>query len=114
MSRLTPFNIIIAITVFLMPWFAYAQFTMVELILARTALVLSAIMALLFLLATIVFIWGLIVYVIGSSGDKTKLEQGKRLMFWGVIGLFFMAAAWAIVKLLCNYFFFTIVAPCVF
>lgn len=51
-----------------------------------------------------VFLWGVVTYVIGSRGDEKKLDQGKRVMFWGIIGLFIMFAAWGIVKILCNFF----------
>lgn len=66
--------------------------------------VITPLISLLFVVAMLVFVWGLIMYVVGSSGDKTKLEQGKRLMLWGIIGLFIMSSAWAIVSILCNFF----------
>lgn len=47
-------------------------------------------------LATVVFLWGVIQYVIaGDSSDKT--EKAKRQIVWGLIGLTVMASAWAIV-----------------
>ncbi|MBI2122353.1 MAG: hypothetical protein HYT98_04495 [Candidatus Sungbacteria bacterium] len=54
--------------------------------------------------ASVVFLYGIIQYVIGSQGDQTKLNKGKQIMFWGIIGMFIMVSAWGIVKILCNFF----------
>lgn len=66
--------------------------------------VLNPIINLLFALATVVFLWGIIQYVIGSQGDTAKLEKGKQVMIWGIIGMAIMASAWGIVKILCQFF----------
>jgi hypothetical protein len=66
--------------------------------------VLNPLIKVLFVVVTIVFIWGIITYVAGSQGDEPKLKAGKRIMLWGIIGMFVMASAWGIVKLLCEFF----------
>lgn len=66
--------------------------------------ILNPLINLLFVLATLIFLWGIVQYVIGSQGDEKKLAQGKQLMIWGVIGMFIMASAWGIVNLLCGFF----------
>jgi len=66
--------------------------------------ILQPVISLLFILATIIFMWGVIQYVIGSQGNETTLEKGKKVMFWGIIGMTVMASAWGIVRVLCNYF----------
>lgn len=66
--------------------------------------ILNPLISLLFVLATVVFLWGVIQYVIGSQGQEKTLEQGKKVMVWGIIGMFIMASAWGIVRLLCNFF----------
>lgn len=50
-------------------------------------------------IATIVFFWGVIQYVI-SQGDETKLKAGRKYMVWGIIGLVVIAATWGIVNLI--------------
>lgn len=53
----------------------------------------------LLVLATLVFLWGVIQYVIaGDSSDKT--ERAKRQILWGLIGLTVMGSAWAIVNII--------------
>ena len=64
--------------------------------------VLVPIWQFLFVLATVIFLWGIIQYVIGSKGDEKKLEKGKQIMLWGIVGMVIMAAAWGIVSLICG------------
>jgi len=49
--------------------------------------------------ATLVFFWGVIQYVI-SQGDEKKLAEGRKYMLWGIIGLVVIASAWGIVNLI--------------
>ena len=66
--------------------------------------IIDPIIVLLFGIAGVVFLWGVILYVIGSQGDESKLAQGRKVMLWGIVGLFIMSSAWGIVKLLCDFF----------
>lgn len=53
----------------------------------------------LLVLATLVFLWGVIQYVIsGDSSDKTG--KAKQQIVWGLVGLTIMASAWTIVKII--------------
>lgn len=65
---------------------------------------LNPIIKLLFAIATVMFIWGVVNYVIGSQGDDTKLKKGKQTIIWGLVGMFVMASAFGIVNLLCDFF----------
>ena len=69
-----------------------------------TTQILNPVIVLLFTLATIFFIWGVIQYVIGSQGATGKLEKAKSAILYGIIGMFIMASAWAIVGVLQNFF----------
>ena len=69
-----------------------------------TQQVLQPIIYLLFALAFIIFIWGIIQYVIAQGGDKEKLTKAKQTIVWGIVGLFIMVSAWGIVQVLCNFF----------
>jgi uncharacterized membrane protein (GlpM family) len=64
---------------------------------------LNNIIALLFVLVTIYFIWGIVQYIT-SAGDQEKLKKGKQHMIWGIIGMAVMAAAWSIVRIIMDYF----------
>ena len=66
--------------------------------------ILNPLIGLLFVLATVVFMWGVIVYVIGGRGSDEDVSRGKKIMFYGIIGMAVMASAWGIVQLLCDFF----------
>jgi uncharacterized membrane protein YidH (DUF202 family) len=49
-------------------------------------------------LATLVFIWGLLTYLV--SGEEDKKKEAKSHMVWGIIGLFVMVSVWGLVGFL--------------
>lgn len=55
-------------------------------------------------LAFIMFIWGVFKFV-RDAGDDTARTKGKKLMFWGIFGLFVMLCVWAFVQILAGTFF---------
>lgn len=65
----------------------------------------------LFLVATVVFIWGLVKFVmsggselvsLGEGGEKRK--QNKSNIQWGIFGMFIMVVTGAIMVILDNFF----------
>lgn len=66
-----------------------------------TRVIINPIIALIFAVGLLLFAWGIIEFLWGSSsGDQEKMSNGKRHMLWGVIGMFIMATAFTIIKLL--------------
>ena len=55
----------------------------------------------LFAFALVMFLWGVFQYVWMDDSDKAK-EQGKKHMFWGLIGIFIMFSAFAILELIAG------------
>lgn len=53
----------------------------------------------LLVLATLVFLWGIIKYI-NAGGDAAKVKEARSYILWGIIGLAVMGGAWAIVKIL--------------
>ena len=47
-------------------------------------------------LALLVFIWGLIKFIFRIGGDEKAVEEGKKLMIWGLIALFLLVSFMAI------------------
>ncbi len=66
--------------------------------------IFNPLITLLFAVATLVFAWGVVLYIIGSYGSDSRIERAKSIMLWGIIGMFIMASAWGIVGLFCNFF----------
>ena len=52
---------------------------------------------LLILIATVVFMWGIIRYM-SSGGDEDKLIDARRLMIFGIVGLAVMVSVWGLVR----------------
>lgn len=59
---------------------------------------------LLFAVAFIVFLYGVAMKYILSNGDETKVEEGHKLILWGLIGFFVMVSVWGMVNILVDTF----------
>ena len=63
-----------------------------------TCVISEAIIPLVVSLATAMFVWGVVQYVINSD-EEAKKEKGKQFMIWGVIGLTVMFSVWGLVRI---------------
>ncbi len=70
---------------------------MLELIRATGGLVEITI-AVVAAIALLAFFWGLVKFVFRFKGDEKEVEEGKRIMKWGLIALFVMVSVWGIVR----------------
>ncbi len=75
-----------------------------------TCTIVRSIVPLLFSLATVGFIWGVIQMVINPE-DAEKRKQGKMYMIWGIVALFVMLSIWGLVSILSNTFGINTVIP---
>ena len=66
-----------------------------------TCTIQSSVIPLIFGLALVSFLWGVVQYVINSD-EEAKKEQGRQFMLWGIIGLAVMSAVWGLVAVLGN------------
>jgi hypothetical protein len=64
-----------------------------------TRAVINPLIALVFAVGLLVFVWGLIQFLWGQSQGDHSADEGKQHMLWGIIGMFVMAAAYAILRL---------------
>jgi len=85
----------------LSPAFAYAA--NVQSILGQVSQILNSIIPILMILATVVFLWGVITYIT-AGGDEEKAKAGRGYIIWGLIGLFAMVAVWGLVLALVSTF----------
>lgn len=70
----------------------------------------AAIIPLLFTIAFLLFLWGMIKYIRGSD-DVKKREESKKFIYWGIIGLTVMVSVWGIVKIVNSTFGFGNTVP---
>lgn len=54
-------------------------------------------------LAVLGFFWGLSQYIL-SARDSTKIEEGRKVMIYGILGLFIAVSIWGILKILVRTF----------
>ncbi|KKT29033.1 hypothetical protein A3I36_04720 [Candidatus Giovannonibacteria bacterium RIFCSPLOWO2_02_FULL_45_28] len=70
--------------------------TTVQGVLIQIRVILNQVVPIIMVLATIVFLWGVIRYVT-AGGDEEKIKEGKQFIIFGLIGLFIMVAVWGII-----------------
>ena len=90
----------------LLPFIAVAQTpapVQVNSILTNVLSTATTVIHILFVFATLVFLWGVITFI-AKAEDEGARKKAKGLMAWGIIGLAVMAAAWGVTRLLINYF----------
>ena len=63
--------------------------------------VIDPLIVLAFLVALVVFFWGIIKFINGtSSGDQTAMTTGKSNIIWGVVGMTIMIGAYGILAII--------------
>lgn len=72
----------------------------------RLSQVFNRIIPFLVLLATVVFIWGVVKYITAGADEK-KVEEAKNIILWGIIALAVMLMVWGFVNVLIDAIFGT-------
>lgn len=60
--------------------------------------VINPLLAILFALAFVLFLWGAANFI-WNAADKTAKDNGKNHMIWGVVGMIIMISAYGIMNL---------------
>jgi len=68
-----------------------------------TCVLIKSVVPLILALAVVMFVWGVVQYVINSD-EEAKKERGKQFMIWGIIGLTVMVGIWGLVSILGSTF----------
>lgn len=85
---------------FLIPTLAFAQGASVDTVLSRVGTWVQTGTYLLVAIAILVFIYGIVRYVIAP--DEKQKESAQKLILWGVVGLFAIVSVWGLVNFLAN------------
>jgi len=67
----------------------------------RLTEILNLVIPFLVLVATVVFIWGIVKYITAGS-DERQIGEARNLIIWGIIALASMIAVWGLVYVLLN------------
>lgn len=57
---------------------------------------------LLIALTVLTFLYGLMKYMYKGQSSDTARSEGRKLMLWGIIGLFVMTSVWGLVTILAS------------
>ncbi len=63
----------------------------------------AVIIPLIFTLAFLIFLWGMIKYINNADNEK-KREESKKFIYYGIIGLTVMVSVWGIVRIVTTTF----------
>ena len=83
----------------ILPISVFAQEGTIFAIFATIQNIFDWLITLLMIAATVVFLWGMVKYVMAGGDEKAK-EASKGYIKAGIIGLFLMVAIWGIVQVL--------------
>ena len=61
-------------------------------------------------LAVVLFFWGMVRYI-GAGDDSSKIEAGRKLILWGLLGIFIMISMWGIITVFVYAFGFDVGSP---
>ncbi len=81
---------------------AYAADSVDSLIANINTYIINPFIAFLFVLATVLFLIGMIRYYI--AGEEKDRETGKKHMAWGLVGMFIMISVFGIMRIIVNTF----------
>ncbi len=85
---------------FLAPMLAFAQ--TLDTVVTKVGSLINLVMPILISIAVVVFIWGIITYVIAK--DEEAKTQGRDKMIFGLIGLVAIVGMWGLVAIITNTF----------
>lgn len=61
------------------------------------------VLVLLFVLALLVFVWGMVKFIFAASNPE-EIKKARGILWWGIIGMFVLASVFGIVVALQVYF----------
>ena len=90
----------------LIPYIAWAQSSAESsqagiLLKKVVAVIVNPIIILFFIIALAVFVYGMFEFIRGADNEEAR-KKGQEHMKWGIIGLFIMTAAFALITILSN------------
>lgn len=95
MKKIFLFAVGMACTV---PTFTHAAFDGLKDLVTSLRGIVNIAIPLAFALALLFFFYGVAKFIFRLGGDTKAVEDGKKLMGWGLVALFVIASVWGIVE----------------
>ncbi|MBN2094020.1 MAG: hypothetical protein JW740_01465 [Candidatus Zambryskibacteria bacterium] len=83
--------------IFLIPNTIFAA-SAVDLLDSALNIVTKILIPIAFALCLLYFFWGVVKYINKGAINEEAAKEGKRVMIWGVVGIFIAFSIWGIVK----------------
>ncbi len=55
-----------------------------------------------FTLAFLVFIWGVVKYLFFHGNEETQRAEGREFILWGIIGMVILFSVWSLVNIILS------------
>jgi len=91
---------IFPIIFFLFPFIVSAQSNGIRGLIQATGFLITLLIPVVVGFALLSFFWGLVKFIFRVGGDEKAVEEGKRIMLWGIGALFVMLSIWGLVSFL--------------
>ena len=78
-----------------------AEASVTTLVQSISKVILNPLIVLLFALAIVIFIWGLVQYLLNPDSEEIR-KNSKSHMLWGIFGMFIMVSVFGIMNLVLN------------
>lgn len=65
---------------------------------------INTVIVFLFLVATVIFLWGVVKYIM-AGGEEDKVTEARQMIIWGIIFLAVMVAVWGFVYVVLDFIF---------
>ena len=62
----------------------------------------TIVVPIIFTLAFLVFVWGVVNYFFLHGGEEGKREEGRQFILWGIIGMVVLFSVWGIIGMLLS------------
>lgn len=98
MNKLNNFYKILIINAVALPSIAFSAPTTFKGLIEFFIYYIQQVIPIVFGFAFIGFLWGLMKYIF-AAGNENEKENGKNIMVWGLIGIFFLTSIIAIVSM---------------
>jgi hypothetical protein len=84
--------------------------SLLDILIWLKCIIAAAVIPLIFTLAFLFFLWGMVQYIRNADNEK-KREESKKFIYYGIIGLTVMVGVWGIVRIVNDTFGFGNTVP---